>query len=71
MRIAIRKRAAEKHQWHPWFAWYPVRVLDTETYGRVWVWLEKVERIYVYGWEWKQVWHRIPAKGIVAKMRQV
>lgn len=26
--------------WHLWFAWYPVRLLNTNN----WVWLEMVER---------------------------
>lgn len=37
---------AEKHErrlrfwkWHPWYAWYPVRLVC----GR-WAWLEKIER---------------------------
>lgn len=26
------------HEWHPWFAWYPVKTIDAR-----WVWLERVE----------------------------
>jgi hypothetical protein len=29
----------EHDRWYPWFAWYPVRLLDG-----TWVWLEKVAR---------------------------
>ena len=28
-----------KHNWEPWFAWRPVKMIDG-----LWVWLQKVER---------------------------
>lgn len=34
-------RAESLKVWRPWFAWYPVRVSDTQC-----VWLERVERSY-------------------------
>lgn len=33
-------------EWHPWFAWHPVRLKGTRT----WVWLETVERYYHCTW---------------------
>ena len=33
------KRIAAKHDWSPWFAWYPVKVAKVGI-----VWLETVER---------------------------
>ncbi len=32
-------RIMKDDEWRPWFAWYPVRVVDDFT----WVWLENVE----------------------------
>ena len=29
----------KKHQWNPWYCWYPVKLLN----GR-WVWLEEISR---------------------------
>lgn len=52
-REAAERKAAKLEQWHPWFAWYRVKV-GTEDCR----WLETVERIrvfdYWYGqWGWK------------------
>lgn len=35
-----KEKVARFGRWHPWFAWYPVRVHD----GRAVAWLEWVER---------------------------
>ncbi len=32
------KPATKKHEWHDWFAWYPVRI------GSERIWLERVRR---------------------------
>lgn len=43
-------------RWHPWFAWYPVRIPDT----RVCVWWETIERRtdYCMGYRFHQ--YRLP-----------
>jgi hypothetical protein len=39
----IRRRKTQRRaaEWSPWFAWYPVRLID----GVTWAWLEIIERI--------------------------
>lgn len=57
----VRKRSAKfraKHQWHNWFAWYPVRI---PTKGRMSgmhkVWLTTVHRRGTYeGWVDDSYW---------------
>src|SRR4051812_9520112 len=36
----MQERFQRKLKWHPWFAWFPVRLMDTNQC----VWLEVVER---------------------------
>jgi len=37
--MSTRKKLQRDKQWHPWFAWYPVRINDDEL-----TWLEIVDR---------------------------
>jgi putative component of toxin-antitoxin plasmid stabilization module len=39
-----REQLVDKHRWHYWFAWYPVKGSATD----MWAWLEYVERIKRY-----------------------
>jgi hypothetical protein len=51
MKISWRREPEEARlwNWHPWFAWYPVRVFDAKIGWGTWVWLETVERVYEFG----------------------
>jgi len=40
-----KSRKTSKENWHTWFAWYPVKVLNYDSEELEWVWLEKVLRI--------------------------
>lgn len=41
---AKTKDSSIKDNWQSWFAYYPVKLTDTDT----WVWLETIERKYVW-----------------------
>ena len=59
------QRAKRRMKWHPWFAWYPVRM----NYGPQgewlgwdsgqWVWLETVERQIEDAMGWNMTYHRL------------
>ena len=64
MKWRVRKPGARHralHWWHPWFAWYPVRVPTRgHMSGMTMVWLQTVERKGKFwaccggaGWEWQ------------------
>jgi hypothetical protein len=68
MKWRVRKEGAREralHQWHLWFAWYPVDVpTKGKTSGQTRVWLETVCRTGFYfnsreynswSWEYKEV----------------
>jgi hypothetical protein len=40
-----------RRQWHPWFAWFPVRVPSDRFVNGAWVWLEWVERNIETSWK--------------------
>lgn len=42
----MRSKLRDREIWHPWFAWFPVRVGDAR------VWLEVVDRKLVYHHEY-------------------
>lgn len=67
MRWEIQKPFAGRsivHQWHMWFAWFPVRVpVNGKRSGMTIVWLESIERRGRYfsplgdvGWGWEYRW---------------
>lgn len=43
-------------KWHPWFAWYPVRLWDSDDDRDHWRWLCKVERsvMFCQGWRFSK-----------------
>lgn len=51
------KLKKEKGDWHIWFAWKPVVAKNKSwVFGKErWVWLEKVERKWNYGWEYQEL----------------
>lgn len=61
------QRAKRREKWHPWFAWYPVRLnyngpTEDEWLGwdsGQWVWLETVERQIVDNMGWNVTYHRL------------
>ena len=52
MRINIEKQ--NEFQWHTWYAWHPVKVplFEPRSYQHIykyqWVWLERLEKKYIY-----------------------
>lgn len=59
-------------EWHPWYAWYPVRAVigDWPTHGQIklkgwkdvkfrWVWRENIERVYIHDLVEGQYIHRV------------
>lgn len=39
-----RERCLKLGEWHPWFAWYPVRVVILNFEFDGWVWLHEIQR---------------------------
>lgn len=55
-----RNTFKEKHEWHIWFAWKPVKVFTTKDYDSKYAWLHYVYRCGKYHhcmwnphWEWR------------------
>lgn len=60
----MKIKLKNKHQFHDWFAWYPIKVYSAYNQAYYLVWLEKVERIvsdtetrYYLKEEKKEVFH--------------
>jgi len=46
-------KAVDKWEWHPWFAWYPVKIQTLQ---------EGYTKVSAWAW-WQQVWQKAESDG--------